>query len=335
VQDDPVNGVHYVIGGFPGVLILQGELPKSGSALDAGNVSLAEQIYVRIGEALAVSAVKRDVGMGSKYGDVLDQKMPPKSTLSVGFAAASVIPIPIPPQFFPSGPVYVTCNNLYDAIKELWVGYTPASDGSNQALGIYQIMDEFNQWVVMCVGGNLDWSTFLDRPADYTNLGNIPGFYKEHIIAGVSATIPTGAIIHRIGHGSGSVALQRSGADLEKLGYQLGNDVQLGAVIDWFSSGTSYSQRYIINQDTSWNNAGLLPSYVFYNSLFALGIPLGFWHFLFDIRGGAFPKQSWMAYPDCKIFQGADVGGYRLGKGNPWSSTWKLGIPKRFPVRYK
>jgi hypothetical protein len=246
-----VNGVHDAISWASGGVVIQGKLPLTGNLSRNGYLFLPGKQYLPIASGSVIGVTKRSTGGRTKvHGITAPGKFPVVSPGTFSGSTTSLKPI-FGTQVTPAIPPMFTITNALEMAITVFDGYFPAPPAQSHSIGIYQVLNYQNLWLVVVSGTSKRQDQFTGLSADIA--AGLPSFlpdlFETSLIAAVQRWVPEYSNLLLAGHSLGGMVCQNAIDDLRSLGYTTNALLTMGTPFTGFSGGSIPTIRLIFRGD--------------------------------------------------------------------------------------
>ena len=266
-----INGTRRLIDSGPGYVIVNGQLPLTGSFAYRGTVQLKTLAYVPILQAIPEGAAEKKVGLRRirttheeitvpALKELPDVVIPPEIPTEPVILPVEPPPPPPPPPLVyipppdPStvGPPYpplLVCSNVADLFSVDFEGYYPGETPASNPIGIYQLVNQNNTYVVCLSGTDIRMNQATGIPDDVLAGLIIPGVFGTAVTEAIRFHVPPGANLILSGHSLGGMVCNNVAGILQLRGYRIYRVITCGSA----KNAPAYS-GIIYNRFTTTND---------------------------------------------------------------------------------
>jgi hypothetical protein len=321
-QGGTLNGEYEILAGWPGAVAIKGKFPPGGKLAGYGFLKLTVADYVPITSCQIEAGSTHKTGGRTRYlGTLQPHTTRPGVYLpsTPGFSPEGFF---TPGPQIPATPVYGTFRTSLDLVQEIQRGYIVYPGNVTTPIGIAQVLNYENLWLLFASGTTLSVAHATSIPEDIFSAFGVPDLYSLAIAQAVYATIPRGSRIAMAGLSLGGMEMQNVQKFLLLNGYSTGWLTTYGAPITTPLIGSCNRISFMLQGD-------LVPN------LSPIGAALGtIGHpeqtLLQDPDIPTNPIDSHRGYNVCSLLENWDPFGYPIQGGTGY--TMILGELKRFPA---
>lgn len=218
-----------VLGGFPGGVVVSASLPGAGVYVGGGQVQGDGVAYPRLSRGVPLGPGSKKCGRAPALGPLSNASVP-----EVERAGVTVIPPSTPgsPATFavaPGGSPTRVLQCASDTFVFVLDGYNAGDDGKKYPIGIAQVLNAPNTWLVSLSGTDLNNPGSTGIPEDIMQGLNLPDNFGLQAVQAVLNNVPRGANLVLAGHSLGGMEAQGVAGLLTPLGYRVSRVITFGA----------------------------------------------------------------------------------------------------------